>query len=78
LRDALASGPVDVRDLQAEARAAGLLKADQAISQCKSFRQAKDALGIQSHREGFGRDSKYKWELPRSAMDDPDPMDVPF
>jgi hypothetical protein len=45
LRVALANGPA-VQDLQVKARAAELLRQDQPISQCKSFRGIADKLGV--------------------------------
>jgi putative DNA primase/helicase len=78
LQNALAAGPVDVKELEAEARAAGLLKTAQAISQSKPLRDAKESLGIESHRKGFGTAAKYHWQLPGSTMDDPEAMDAPF
>ena len=52
-----------VVDLEVEAMIAGLLKADQSISQCRPFRDAKKELGVVSVREGFGRNAKYYWRL---------------
>jgi AAA domain len=70
LRAALARGEVLVTDLEAEARAAGLLKGDQPISQCRPLRDAKTALGVEVRREGFGPGSKFYWSLPHPPIDD--------
>src|SRR5262245_31354053 len=67
LRDALAADGLGVSKLNAMARAAGLLGERQRITQAKSFRRAKDALGIRSVREGFGAGGRWGWELPRSS-----------
>jgi hypothetical protein len=52
LRVTLANGPVPVQALQAKARAAGLLQADQPISQCKPFRTIADKLGVKRYQAG--------------------------
>jgi hypothetical protein len=52
LRVALANGPVSVQGLQAKARAAELLRQDQPISQCKSFRTIADKLGVKRFQAG--------------------------
>jgi len=67
LRKALAVEPLSMPKLDAMARAAGLLGEGQSISQAKSFRRAKDALGIRSVREGFGLGGEWLWELPSSS-----------
>jgi hypothetical protein len=68
LRDALAADGLGVPTLEAMARAAGLLRERQRMTQAKPFRRAKDALGIRSIRDGFGAGGGWSWELPR----DPD------
>jgi hypothetical protein len=45
LRKALGSGPLVVSDLEAMARAAGLLADGQLITHAKLFKQAKKSLG---------------------------------
>jgi hypothetical protein len=52
LKCALANGPVAVRDLEAKARAAGLLRPDQPISQCKSFRTIANKIGVRRFQMG--------------------------
>src|SRR6516162_5969992 len=64
LRKALADEALGVAKLDALARAAGLLGEHQHITQAKLFRRAKDALGIRSVREGFGKGGGWSWELP--------------
>jgi hypothetical protein len=49
--------------LQEKARAAGLLGERQRITDSKSFRSAKAALGVPSHRIGFGSGATWFWAL---------------
>jgi hypothetical protein len=67
LQTALASGMVTVPELETLARAAGLLGAQQHISQAKQFKRAKITLGIQSVRQGFGPGGGWAWVLPPPA-----------
>jgi hypothetical protein len=53
-----------VTDIETEARAAGLMKADQAISQCRALRDARLALGLIAIRAGFGRGGAWVWARP--------------
>ena len=53
-----------VTDIEAEARGAGLMKTDQAISQCRALRDARTALGLIVTREGFGRGGAWVWAMP--------------
>jgi putative DNA primase/helicase len=64
LQEALADGPMSVADLEAEARAAGLLGERQRLSYNKAIRVAADSLGVVRKREGFGRGAAYHWSLP--------------
>jgi hypothetical protein len=64
LRLTLADGPVTVTDVEAEARAAGLLGPGQEITGAKLFRRAKKSLGIRSKRVGFGAAGDWFWQLP--------------
>jgi putative DNA primase/helicase len=61
LRNALADGPVAVKDLQAEAKQAGLSWA--------TVRRAKDRLGVVAQRESHGRDGggRWTWAMPIPA-----------
>jgi hypothetical protein len=65
LEDALALGALGVPELEARARAAGLLGARQSISHIRAFKRAKKSLGIKSLRAGFGARSEWRWQLPR-------------
>jgi hypothetical protein len=67
LNRALAGGALAVGDLEAKARAAGLLCEHQQIQHAKAFTKAKKALGIRSIRDGFGRGGKWAWLMPRQA-----------
>jgi hypothetical protein len=64
LGDALALGALGVPELEARARAAGLLGARQHITDAKTFKRAKKSLGIKSLRAGFGARSQWRWQLP--------------
>jgi hypothetical protein len=55
-----------VTDIETEARAAGLMKTDQAISQCRALRDARMALGLIAIRAGFGRGGAWVWATPCS------------
>lgn len=59
LRDALASGSLDVLDAEEQARKAGLLGDSQRLRQSKAFRAARELLGVRSEREGFGKGARY-------------------
>jgi AAA domain-containing protein len=50
-----------VPQIEAEARAAGLLPARQPISQCKPLRDARLALRLKVIREGFGQNGRWIW-----------------
>src|SRR3984893_14259031 len=67
LQGVLAAGPAAVTEIEATARAAGLLSDRQDISHAKRFKHAKAALGIASIRQGFGRDGEWAWALPPPA-----------
>ena len=58
------SGAVAVADLEVRALAAGLLSDRQKITDAKAFKRAKKALGIKSHRVGFGPGAVWFWALP--------------
>ena len=64
LHRALVAGAIDVTQLEAMARAAGLLGKRQQIQHAKAFKKAKRSLGIRSIREGFGSTGKWAWLLP--------------
>ena len=66
LRTALAAGPLRVPELEAKARAAGLLGERQRATHAKLFKRAKKSLGIRSVRSGFGVSGEWSWQLDRS------------
>ena len=53
-----------VRAIEQEARAIGLLGANQPLSQCRALRDARMALGVMAMREGFGKDGAWVWVKP--------------
>src|SRR5262249_5028235 len=61
LRNALVRGPVAMKDIQSEAKEAGLSWA--------TVRRAKERLGIVVERESHGRDGggRWTWAMPPSA-----------
>jgi hypothetical protein len=70
LEDAIPpAGRVLVTDLEATARAAGMLKEGHRITHDKPFREARKELGIRSEREGFGPGSKVYWRRPYVPSD---------
>jgi AAA domain-containing protein len=64
LTEVLAAGPVDVLEVERQARLAGLLGDNKRIRENKSFRAARKHLGILSQRDGFGPGSRYVLYLP--------------
>ncbi len=64
LTEVLAAGPVDVLEVERQARLAGLLGDTKRIRENKSFRAARKHLGILSQRDGFGPGSRYVLYLP--------------
>ena len=78
LRDALASGPVDVSEVETMARSAGLLGDNQRLGQNKAFQNARKELGITSDREGFGKGARYVLRLPSSPCAPENTMCAPF
>jgi hypothetical protein len=63
LRKELTKGPVLVSELEATARAAGLLSNEQRIGDTKAFKRAKKSIGIRSVRTGFGSAGEWFWLL---------------
>ncbi len=64
-----------VIDVEAEAREAGLMKRDQAISQCRALRDARLALGLSVIRGGFGPGGSWVWAKPDAGeADKPEPQ----
>jgi putative DNA primase/helicase len=68
LREILAKGRVAIPDIEAEARAAGLLGQNKEIRNAKPFRKACDSLGVVHSREGFGPGAVYFWSLPAADI----------
>jgi hypothetical protein len=68
LTNVLANGPVKVTEIEAEARAACLLGANQAIGQSKPFRSAREALSVRSYQEKGERAGGWVWALPEHQM----------
>jgi hypothetical protein len=64
LRNALAHHALPVSELEAKARAKGLLGERQSITTARVFKRAKKSLGITSRRTGFGAQSKWHWQMP--------------
>jgi hypothetical protein len=77
LKDILSNGPMDVLEVERQARAAALLEDDKLMSKSKVFRNARTELGITSKREGFGPDSRYVMKLPDTAWAPGNPMGAP-
>jgi hypothetical protein len=67
LRAALGAGPRSVRDLEAEARDAGLLPVAQPISQCKPIRAARDSLGIKAYQQTGQKAGGWYWAMPHQV-----------
>src|SRR5205823_4083398 len=63
LETILANGPVDVAEIETQARAAGILGKDQRLGQSKPIRKARQKLAVESGHRGFGSDSVYTLAL---------------
>src|SRR5882762_10556939 len=63
LQNVLAGDALGVAELEARARAAGLLGNGQRITHAKPFKKAKKSLGIRSVRNGFGSAGEWLWLL---------------
>jgi putative DNA primase/helicase len=70
LTDVLAEGPVDVLDIEANARAAAMLAETKRLKESKPFRAAAKKLGIIKRRVGFGPGARMQWSLPAHAGSD--------
>ena len=77
LTEILTSGPVDVLEVESQARAAGLLADDKRLRQNKAFRDAREALGVVATREGFGPGARYVLSLPGTSCAPENPMCAP-
>jgi len=78
LTDILADAPVDVLEVESQARAAGLLADDKRLRQNKAFRDAREALGVLATREGFGPGARYVLSLPGTPCAPKNTMCAPF
>lgn len=78
LAEILAGGPVDVLEVERQARAAALLGEDKRLRQNKAFRDAREALGIIAAREGFGPGARYVLSLPATPCAPKNTMCAPF
>jgi len=58
LTELLAAGPVDVHEVERQARLAGLLGETKRIGESKPFRTARKHLGVLHKHEGFGPGSR--------------------
>jgi hypothetical protein len=67
LKVVLAAGPADVLEIEAEARAAGLLAEGKSVSQSKPFRSARKMLNVQIEKVGFNSGAKWQWRLPEAT-----------
>jgi putative DNA primase/helicase len=68
-----------VLEIEREAREAGLLGPDSPISQNKSFRSAREALGVVPRRKGgAGANGQWVWALPVTPKMPSKPYDAPF
>ena len=63
LDDLLGRGPIDLLDVEEQARAAGLLGDGQRLRQNKAFRAARKSLGVLFERDGFGKGARYVLRL---------------
>jgi hypothetical protein len=61
---------IRVADIEADARKAGLMQANQAISQCRALRDARMVLGLIAIRAGFGPGGTWVWAKPEAAEAD--------
>ena len=68
LRTVLTNGPLKVAEIEAEARAACLLRGNQSISQSKPFRAARKKLGITPFQLKGQRAGGWLWALPGYQM----------
>ena len=67
----LADGWVEVANITAEAISAGLLGEGKQLKDNKPMRDAKAALKVEAHRDGFGKGARWFWVLPGHPMGTP-------
>jgi hypothetical protein len=63
LRSGVEKGPIAVRKLERMARQDGLLRLDQEIGRCSTFRRIARELKIESKRTGYRPGTSYIWRL---------------
>jgi putative DNA primase/helicase len=79
LRGLLTTEGTPVLEIEREAREAGLLGPDSPISQNKSFRSARESLGVIPQRKGgTGASGQWVWVLPATPKMPSKPFDAPF
>ena len=59
LKDILSDGPKSVSEIEKLSDDAGI--------KWRTLERAKIAIGIESNKKGFGKDSHFEWKLPKSA-----------
>jgi putative DNA primase/helicase len=77
LNEILAHGPVNVLEVESQARLAGLLGDTKRIRENKPFRAARKHLGILTKHAGFGPNSHYVLSLPGIPCAPNEPMCAP-
>ena len=58
LAEALSAGPISAQQIEAASRAAGLSRI--------TVRRAKERLGVESVKNGYGIEARWLWRLPRA------------
>jgi hypothetical protein len=67
LKTVLAEGWVEVAEIEAEAIAAGQHAKGKPFKDNKPMRDARAALRVEKHRDGFGKGARYFWALPGTS-----------
>ena len=67
LKDVLANDRMAVADIEASARAAGMLGASTPINKDKPFRDAKKEIGVKATYDGYNR--RWVWELSKAPSE---------
>jgi hypothetical protein len=61
LREVLAKGPVLAKEVEDAARECGIA--------IRTLKRAKGSIGVESYKEGFGKEAKWYWRLPDARAD---------
>jgi hypothetical protein len=61
LKEVLAAGPVPAMEIEASGRNVGF--------SLKTLKRAKQDVGVESSRQGFGKDAVWSWRLPDASTD---------